>query len=509
MPLKRFSILFALILILAGTLRLPHLAQRPMHTDEAVHAIKFKSLLENGVYEYDPFEYHGPVLNYASLIPAWIKGADTIVDVSEFDLRLVTVIFGFALIALLWFFRNIIGKKNALVTALFLSLSPAFVFFSRYYIMEVILIFFTLLTILFAWLYVEKNRLIFAVLTGISLGMMHATKETCVIAWFAMFVAWWLTRLFEKDKHRVSLLAVLLMISSAFIASALFFSSFTSNWSGVLASFKTYAIYLQRGVGGFQTHIYPWYYYFKWIVEAGEWPFLFLGLIGSWFALFKNTNKQFDLARFFVFYTLVMILVYSIISYKTPWSMMGFHMGLIFLSAFAIVRLFSVPAWGKWIGAFSIIVTGAVLLFSTYQFNFVSYADEAENPYVYGHTHTEITKLVQAVNQLSEASALKNDIYIEIVAPGGDYWPLPWYLRDYPHVGYWNAVNMDVPAAPLIIASPAVEHDVIQKLYELPPPGKRNMYLPFFGNGVQLRAFVELDLYVEKSLYDEWWRLQP
>jgi predicted membrane-bound mannosyltransferase len=37
---------------------------RPMHTDEAVDAIKFGALLEKGSYIYDPAEYHGPTLNY-------------------------------------------------------------------------------------------------------------------------------------------------------------------------------------------------------------------------------------------------------------------------------------------------------------------------------------------------------------------------------------------------------------------------------------------------------------
>ncbi|MHC4528105.1 MAG: flippase activity-associated protein Agl23, partial [Planctomycetota bacterium] len=53
------------VLILAATmvavgLRLPRLDQRPMHGDEAVHAEKFRLLLEEGTYRYDRHEYHGP-----------------------------------------------------------------------------------------------------------------------------------------------------------------------------------------------------------------------------------------------------------------------------------------------------------------------------------------------------------------------------------------------------------------------------------------------------------------
>ncbi len=76
------------VLILAATLaalalRLPRLDQRPMHTDEAVHAVKFGSLLEKGHYRYDPHEYHGPTLNYLTLIPAWLSSARKLPDISE------------------------------------------------------------------------------------------------------------------------------------------------------------------------------------------------------------------------------------------------------------------------------------------------------------------------------------------------------------------------------------------------------------------------------------------
>ena len=52
--------LFLVVVVLAIALRVPDLTRRPMHTDEAVHAVKFGMLLEDGVYRYDRVEYHGP-----------------------------------------------------------------------------------------------------------------------------------------------------------------------------------------------------------------------------------------------------------------------------------------------------------------------------------------------------------------------------------------------------------------------------------------------------------------
>ena len=52
--------IFAAIVTLAAALRLSALGERPMHADEAVHAAKLGRLIEQGRYEYDPAEYHGP-----------------------------------------------------------------------------------------------------------------------------------------------------------------------------------------------------------------------------------------------------------------------------------------------------------------------------------------------------------------------------------------------------------------------------------------------------------------
>jgi hypothetical protein len=41
-----------------------------MHGDEAVPADKFGRLPEEHYYEYDTYDYHGPTLNYLTLVPA-------------------------------------------------------------------------------------------------------------------------------------------------------------------------------------------------------------------------------------------------------------------------------------------------------------------------------------------------------------------------------------------------------------------------------------------------------
>src|SRR5215468_5216048 len=82
-------------------LRCPHLAQRPMHNDEAVNAIKFGELWEHGQYKYDPNEHHGPSLFYATLAVARLTSSPDFEHLSEVKLRLITVVFGLGLIVLL------------------------------------------------------------------------------------------------------------------------------------------------------------------------------------------------------------------------------------------------------------------------------------------------------------------------------------------------------------------------------------------------------------------------
>jgi len=82
-------------------------------------------------------------------------------------------------------------------------------------------------------------------------------------------------------------------------------------------------------------------------------------------------------------------------------------------------------------------------------------------------------------------------------------WPLPWYFRRYSGVRWWNGVSVTASAAPVIIATPDMEPGLLHKLYELPPPGQRELYVPMFDRYRELRPSVEVRGYVAKSLWDQ------
>ena len=222
-----------------------------MHTDEAVHAQKFGELLQQSNYRYDPAEYHGPTLNYFTLIGAKLAGTEKYTDLTETLLRIVPVFFSVVLILLLLLLTDALPPRALILTAVFTAVSPAFTYYSRYYIQEMLLVCFTFGVIVCAYRYTKKQNVLWALMTGVFLGLAHATKETFIIALASMFLAFLLLD-FRKNLTLGKLLKVVkplhifIAIAVTFIVSALFYSSFFTNPAGIADSFKTYATYFTR-----------------------------------------------------------------------------------------------------------------------------------------------------------------------------------------------------------------------------------------------------------------------
>ncbi len=511
-----FCLSFLAILLAAAALRLPRPAQRPLHTDEAVHAVKFGQLLENHLYRYDPFEYHGPLLVYSTLPSALISGRTSFADLDEGVLRRVPAFFGLFLVLAALTFRRWAPPVTILSAALLLAVSPAIAFYSRYYIMEIQLVLFSALMLFSLYRLAETGELRFAALLGASLGLMHAAKETFVLAVIAAAAA--LLFIIKTEKHErfvrptLAVVATVLLVGAA--VSAAFFTSFGRNPRGLLDSVLTYGTYLRRGSGLGTAHVHEWYAYFKWLLWNrmpgrpvwSEGFVLILGLVGMLSALFKKGAVR-PFWRFIAVYTMLLTAFYSAIPYKTPWSLLSFYFGWILLAAHGVGFLLSKPRVrivAAVAATLGIVHIGAQATAQCYV-----YDTDPSNPYVYAHTHRDVFRLVEAVEQLCRSSDAGNAEYIEVICPGDDYWPLPWYLRRYSRVGWFNDVDMTLPPARLIIAMPQVQEKLITKLFEVPPEGERRLYVPFFENGLFLRVGVEIDLFVRKDLWDEWSRQEP
>lgn len=518
---RAWPLLILAVGIAALAVRTVGLRQRPMHTDEAVHAAKFGRLLEEGEYRYDPREYHGPTLNYLTLVPARLTGANALVEVNEFTLRIVPVVCGALLVLMLLLLLDGLGRASALWAATLTAVSPAFIFYSRYYIQEMLLVFFSFGLLVCGFRYYRSRRWPWAVSAGAFAGLVHATKETSIIVFAAMGLSLLLIFLLQRKKsgrapgRRFKWGHIAAAAAVACGVSVLFYSSFFSNPAGVLDSVRTYATYLQRA-GENELHIHPCYYYLKMLVwtKVGPGPvwtegfILLLAIVGFCAAMAGTVPIGADLrlARFIGLYTLILMVVYSAIPYKTPWCMLGFLHGMIVLAGLGAGVLIQVAAGRSRRVALLVVLAAAAVhvAWLGYITNFIYYADP-RNPYVYAHTHPDIVRLAARVSRLAEVHPDGYNMHIEVICPEDDYWPLPWYLRSYEQnrsVGWYDDVDYTQPPAPLIIACGGVHNEVLKKIYERPKPGEARLYVPLFREHMYLRPGVEIRGYLCKELRD-------
>lgn len=110
--------------------------------------------------------------------------------------------------------------------------------------------------------------------------------------------------------------------------------------------------------------------------------------------------------------------------------------------------------------------------------------------------------MLHKIEQAATATGDRKNAYIQFVCTDDDYWPFPWYLRGYQRTGWYREVDRSAQPAPIIIASPELENDLLEFLYETPPPGERHLYVPLFDSDLFLRPGKELRGYVRKDLWD-------
>jgi len=320
-----------LLVIAAGglALRLPNLAERPFHADESVHAAKFRDLWERGTYRYDPNEFHGPTLYDATLPIIALSRTPDFAQTNVKQYRAVTVLFGVLLILAVVLLRDGLGWPATVCAALFCAVSPACVFYSRYYIQEMLLVCFTAWTIGCGWQWRRTGRFGWAVATGVGAGLMWSTKETAVFCFVAAAIAWAVAgrgaAKVEGSQARWLLAALVGTVIA--VMSGLF-----QDLGGPLNLLKSYGPWFGRIGGGEQTPL-PWYTYLGFLLyhherggphwsEACCW-------CSAWSARPARRGASRRLARFLAVYTAVLTAIYALLPYKMPWLALGFLHGFI------------------------------------------------------------------------------------------------------------------------------------------------------------------------------------
>jgi len=511
------SFIAGLLLALVGALvlRCACPETRPLHNDEGVNAVKFGQLYAGAGYKYDPNEHHGPSLAYATLVLARLTGGSDLAAFSDARLRWVDVLFGAGLILLLPLVVDGLGRRATLWAGAFTALSPAMVFYSRYYIHEMLLVFFAFLAGGAGWRYWRTRKLGWALLAGAGVGLMHATKETFVIslavALIALTLNWVWNRWLEAGSppnlsapiNYWHLLAALVVWGVVMIS---LFSSFFTNAEGPFDAFRTYRPWLSRA-GGASPHIQPWSFYLHRLLwfqtpKGPVWSEAFivgLALIGS---VAGFTHKHLGrgrggFIRFLAFYTFGLTLAYCLIAYKTPWCLLGFWQGMILLAGVgAMVLLRSLSGRTARRAASVALLAGMGHLGWEAWRASIPFASDPRNPYVYAQTLPDALRLVEQVKALADLHPDGRRMLVKVIAPESDYWPLPWYLRGLPRVGWWDAPPPD-PYAPVMVVASALHAQLDEN---------RTHQMPRY---YEFRPGVFFELYVETNLWRAYVETRP
>ncbi len=439
-----------------------------MHADEGVLADKLGSFLATGKYAYDPQEHHGPALAYATRLSARLAGHRTYQSLTEQTLRVVPAIAGILLALSPWLLARVMGRTSAHWAAGFLAVSPAMIYYSRYFIPEMLLALWTALLLaamLEGWW----------TAAGLIGALMLATKETAALALAASAIAYGATHWPVRPTLRSTAGFLLGLVCGVSVLVA-------PPWKWGLVAEVTTA-YFERGVGG-GSHPHPWYTYLR-LLSITEVPILIAGAIGA-IAAWRSGKPA---LRFLSLYAAILLAIYSVLPYKTPWCSVS--------SLFAIALLAGIgasTASGKWrlLPFAAVACLGLSAWFANGPF-----ASDPRNPWAYAQTGSGVYTIRDRLEQLESASAAQIDIYTT-----QNLWPLPWYLRRFPNVRWWTQVSIAGAAAPIVVVTPELEEGLVRKLYEGPSPGERELYMTLFDRYVELRPQVEIRGYVAKSLWD-------
>ncbi|MDD4567221.1 MAG: TIGR03663 family protein [Methanoculleus chikugoensis] len=456
--LLSFEGLFLLIFLATIALRFYSLDLKLFHHDEAIHAWFSYRLLTEGTYTYDPM-YHGPFLYYMT------AGIFSLLGDSDLVGRLFPALLGTLLVPLVYpiYRLGYLDKKQAIVAALFLAVSPNMVYFSRFLRNDIFIAFFTMVLLVALLYYFERQKMQYALIAGAAIGFGMSAKENMpiivlIFGAYLLYLVWTgkarLPKRWIRDLALGALVAVGIM--------AVLYSSFGAHpevlMDGWLRAIEHWtSMHQAQRLGG------PPYFYIL-LFLLYEVPILILavvgvlqfvdipGIVSRWkerragttgspgegeeteaeetreteippaerISGFKDRvreilsgdgeirpiDRQKEFARFAIFWMLLSLAVYAYIGEKVPWLILHQLLPMIFVAVYLMTTKKTVIA----------VVASIFLIVMTLH---VAYTPADIN---------EPIVQVQNSEDLREVFA-KIDAADKVAVATDSYWPLPWYYR--------------------------------------------------------------------------------
>jgi hypothetical protein len=231
-------------------------------------------------------------------------------------------------------------------------------------------------------------------------------------------------------------------LATALAIAWLFYSSFFTHPSGPLESFKAFGVYVERGVAP-GPHVQGWDYYLRLLSFSSsgglvwtEGLVLVLALVGIVGAFLRSSSDFWP--RYVALYALITAVAFSAIPYKTPWNAMPFYAAFVVMAGVGAATLLDRTGsrLGKGLVVVAFLAAACHLGVQDWRAN-ARYPADPRNPYVYAQTSPDFLRLVARISDLAALHPDRARMLVKVVAGPYEQWPLPWYLRRLPRVGYW------------------------------------------------------------------------
>lgn len=430
-----------------------------MHTDEAVNAYIIGQLLAGESFTYDPQDRHGPALAALALPLARMQGARSFSDLTESELRITSVLAGTITILLFGAAAEMFGFMPSLLAALLLAVAPLPVYYDRDFIHESLFCAATFGLILSGWRAVKTRSVPQAALAGACAALMLACKETAILHWFALAAAvlvFCVRNQRGKAFSTLPLARLLLAAAGVFVALlAIQFTWFGRNWRALAVLSQMIPDVLARAAG--QGHQKPFWYYARLLTGGWSGGLLFaLACLGFLIGIRKREPSPYALISWYAFFIAA---IYSLVPYKTPWLALNLFLPLALLAAKAVESLcrWAAEKLSRRETAVAFcslaVLAGVLIAHDTGQRVFLQPANET-NPYAYAQTSDDLLGLAPEIAELARRNSVSSP---RIAVIASDAWPLPWYLRHFSHVGYWQPAQQIADADFYITSTDAAE----------------------------------------------------
>jgi len=433
-----FERIFILILALTVFLRFYALDLKLFHHDEAIHGWFSYRLLHEGIWTYDP-SYHGPLLYYVTSGMFWLLGDGDVVG------RLVPSLLGTLIVALVYplYRMGYLDKRQTLVGALFLALSPDLVYFSRFLRHDIFMLFFIMLLLVTILAYIETGSRWYGLGVAIAVAGGMACKEEfpVILLIFGIYFiyAGWKGRIRFPSRWRRDLL---LFTAVALGIVAILYSSLGQHPEILLSAG-------QRAIGHWlEMHeacrlCGPWYFYLLLFVIY-ELPILALAVFGTFQFLAAHSDlrerfgelrrrirregpstetilrrlgayrgvrdaaegKREEFFGFCIWWMVLSMAFYALVNEKVPWLIIPQILPAVFVAVYRMTDRKTIIA----------LASVVFLVLCTWHTSFVPV--DVNEPIVQVQNSEDLRGLFAQIDNSSKVAVASEN-----------YWPLPWYYR--------------------------------------------------------------------------------